>query len=66
MKTARPKYLGIKLSKDEMEALVIWADSLGVSKSVMARRAIRMAMRKEARDFLTPNQLSALNIKSEK
>lgn len=64
MKSSRPEYLGIKLTKEENAALILWANSEGLPKSNLARRVLRLALRDAAKSKIFPTELcAALNIR---
>lgn len=61
----RPIFIGLRLSKDENNALLLWANSEGIDKSVLIRRAFRLALREAPHNIFPPNILEALNISTE-
>ena len=61
----RPILLSTKLSKEENSALIIWAKSEGLDKSVLMRHVFRLALRNAPHNIFPPKILEALNISTE-
>ncbi|MEP7135807.1 MAG: hypothetical protein ABI904_12830 [Chloroflexota bacterium] len=61
----RPILLGTRLTKDEYQALIIWANSEGLDKSVLFRRLFRLALRGAPRSIFPPQIVEALNLSEE-
>ncbi len=59
----RSRYLGIKLNQNEDEALILWANSQGLDKSVLVRNIMHKAFcLPEARKLFPAHLQSALGI----
>jgi hypothetical protein len=56
-KMTRPVLLSMKLSKDENAALILWANSEGLDKSVLMRRLFRLALRASAPSSIFPPKI---------
>ncbi|MCC6569606.1 MAG: hypothetical protein IT315_10250 [Anaerolineales bacterium] len=57
------KFLGVRLSELEEQALILWMKDEGIDKkSTMLRRVFRMALKNAPRSIFPPHILDALNL----
>lgn len=57
------KFLGVRLSELEEQALILWMRDEGIDKkSTMLRRVFRMALKNAPRSIFPPHILAALNL----
>jgi hypothetical protein len=58
----RPILLGVRLSKEENQALLLWARSEGLDRSVLLRRVFRLALRNAPHTMFPPKIAQALHL----
>ena len=54
--------LTVRLNQEENTALVLWANSEGLDKSVLMRRVFRMALRNAPRSVFPPHVAQSLDL----
>lgn len=62
----RSNLLSVKLSEEENLALVIWANSEGLDKSVLMRRIFRLALRHAPLSIFPPHIVKHLELSIKK